>query len=141
MGGGGRLHFQLLYKQCKRNQQACFSPTCHSAELLLQNLFLSVLLPHSSIVCPFCPGSKGLTLTPGLRVRGRNVTTQVAGRKGFPHVIYARLWRWPDLHKNELKHVKFCQYAFDLKYDSVCVNPYHYERVVSPGIGLSIPSV
>ncbi|RXG66412.1 Mothers against decapentaplegic-like protein 4, partial [Armadillidium vulgare] len=62
-------------------------------------------------------------------------------RKGFPHVIYAKIWRWPDLHKNELKHVKYCQYAFDLKCDSVCVNPFHYERVVSPGIDLTTLSI
>jgi len=60
---------------------------------------------------------------------------QVAGRKGFPHVMYSRIWRWPDVHKNELKHFKFCAYGFDLKMEGICVNPYHYERVVPTGIG------
>jgi len=69
------------------------------------------------------------------------ICQQVAGRKGFPHVVYARIWRWPDLHKNELKHCKCCQFAFELKHDNVCVNPYHYERVICPGIGSIIFSI
>ncbi|CAD6190641.1 unnamed protein product [Caenorhabditis auriculariae] len=54
---------------------------------------------------------------------------QVAGRKGFPHVVYGKLWRYPDLHKNELKHVEHCRNAFELKSDTVCINPYHYNYV------------
>ena len=49
------------------------------------------------------------------------------------NLMYDIRFRWPDLHKNELKHISVCQYAFDLKCDLVCVNPYHYERVISPG--------
>ena len=85
----------------------------------------------------------------------------MAARKGFPHVIYAKIWRWPDLHKNELKQADFCQYGFDHKDKDlvrlvffqmraasscilhaffpfqVCVNPYHYNRVIGPGLDLS----
>ncbi|CAH8462991.1 unnamed protein product [Schistosoma rodhaini] len=57
---------------------------------------------------------------------------QIAGRKCLPHIIYSRIWRWPDLHRNELRHSKHCLFGFELKQDCVCINPYHYERVVSP---------
>uniref|UniRef100_A0A8I5ZQC4 Mothers against decapentaplegic homolog n=1 Tax=Rattus norvegicus TaxID=10116 RepID=A0A8I5ZQC4_RAT len=58
---------------------------------------------------------------------------QVSHRKGLPHVIYCRLWRWPDLHSHhELKAIENCEYAFSLKKDEVCVNPYHYQRVETP---------
>ncbi|XP_046901460.1 mothers against decapentaplegic homolog 2 [Hypomesus transpacificus] len=58
---------------------------------------------------------------------------QVSHRKGLPHVIYCRLWRWPDLHSHhELRAMEACQYAFHLKKDEVCVNPYHYQRVETP---------
>ncbi|GIY33393.1 mothers against decapentaplegic homolog 2 [Caerostris darwini] len=58
---------------------------------------------------------------------------QVFKKKGLPHVIYCRLWRWPDLQSHhELKAIESCEYAFNLKRDEVCVNPYHYRRVETP---------
>ncbi|KAK3096007.1 hypothetical protein FSP39_021890 [Pinctada imbricata] len=57
--------------------------------------------------------------------------------KDFPMLFMPGFGDGQTYIRTELKHAKFCQYAFDLKQDSVCVNPYHYERVVSPGIDLS----
>lgn len=55
--------------------------------------------------------------------------------KGLPHVIYCRLWRWPDLQSHhELRAIEHCEYAFTQKRDEVCVNPYHYQRIQTPGV-------
>ncbi|MFH4977104.1 hypothetical protein AB6A40_003813 [Gnathostoma spinigerum] len=59
---------------------------------------------------------------------------QVAGRKGVPHVVYARIWRWPNVNKNELQKLPICNISADNQ-DVICINPYHYERIVSSGIG------
>lgn len=58
---------------------------------------------------------------------------QVSHRKCLPHVIYCRLWRWPDLQTHhELRAVENCEYNYYLKKDDVCINPYHYVRVEAP---------
>ena len=58
---------------------------------------------------------------------------QVSHRKGLPHVIYCRVWRWPDLQSHhELKPLEICEYPFSSKQKEVCINPYHYKRVESP---------
>ena len=50
-------------------------------------------------------------------------------------MIYCRVWRWPDLQSHhELKPLDICEYPFDAKQKDVCINPYHYRRVESPGI-------
>ncbi|XP_063391339.1 mothers against decapentaplegic homolog 3 [Cydia fagiglandana] len=56
-------------------------------------------------------------------------------RKGLPHVVYCRLWRWPQLQsQHELKPVDHCEFAYQLKKDEVCINPYHYHKIDSPAL-------
>ncbi|EZA55005.1 Mothers against decapentaplegic-like protein [Ooceraea biroi] len=72
---------------------------------------------------------------------GDNGVQGVRG-KGLPHVIYCRLWRWPDLQSHhELKAIEHCEYAFTQKRDEVCVNPYHYQRIQTPGTPASVGSL
>lgn len=60
---------------------------------------------------------------------------QQTHRKGLPHVIYCRLWRWPELQSHhELRPLDHCEYAFTAKRDEVCINPYHYNRIESPAL-------
>ena len=45
---------------------------------------------------------------------------QVSHRKGLPHVIYCRVWRWPDLQSHhELKPLDCCEYPFTAKQKDV----------------------
>ncbi|XP_052899310.1 protein mothers against dpp [Anopheles moucheti] len=77
-----------------------------------------------------CPGQPSKCVTIPRSLDGR---LQVSHRKGLPHVIYCRVWRWPDLQSHhELKPLETCQYPFSAKQKEVCINPYHYKRVESP---------
>ncbi|KAI2809448.1 hypothetical protein BLOT_000597 [Blomia tropicalis] len=76
------------------------------------------------------PGSPSKCVTIPRSLDGR---LQVSHRKGLPHVIYCRVWRWPDLQSHhELKPVEHCAFPFSSKQKDVCINPYHYRRVESP---------
>lgn len=78
-----------------------------------------------------CPGQPSSCVTIPRSLDGR---LQVSHRKGLPHVIYCRVWRWPDLQSHhELKPLECCEFPFGSKQKEVCINPYHYKRVESPG--------
>ncbi|KAK6107158.1 MH2 domain family protein [Brugia pahangi] len=58
---------------------------------------------------------------------------QVSQRKCLPHVIYCRMWRYPELaSSHQLKSVPHCRFPYSKKLESVCVNPYHYEKIENP---------
>ena len=76
------------------------------------------------------PCSECITLTRSLDGR-----LQVSHRKGLPHVIYCRIFRWPDLqNQHELRGIPSCKYTFASKQVEICINPYHYERVIDTNI-------
>ncbi|XP_077014197.1 mothers against decapentaplegic homolog 9 [Tamandua tetradactyla] len=77
-----------------------------------------------------CPGQPSRCVTIPRSLDGR---LQVSHRKGLPHVIYCRVWRWPDLQSHhELKALECCEFPFGSKQKEVCINPYHYRRVETP---------
>ena len=87
----------------------------------LEELELALSQPTSPSKCVTIPRS----------LDGR---LQVSHRKGLPHVIYCRVWRWPDLQSHhELKALDICEFAFSRNKKEVCINPYHYRRVETPG--------
>uniref|UniRef100_A0A8D2BA10 MH1 domain-containing protein n=1 Tax=Sciurus vulgaris TaxID=55149 RepID=A0A8D2BA10_SCIVU len=77
-----------------------------------------------------CPGQPSHCVTIPRPLDGR---LQVSNRKALPHVIYCRVWRWPDLQSHhELKPLECCKFPFGFKQKEVCINPYHYKRIESP---------
>ena len=96
----------------------------------LEDLEFAIANPHKPSKCVTIPRS----------LDGR---LQVSHRKGLPHVIYCRVWRWPDLQSHhELRPVEACQYPFQSSRQQqqsnspeqveVCINPYHYDRIENP---------
>jgi hypothetical protein len=82
------------------------------------------------VLCYPNPSSECITIARSLDGR-----LQVSHRKGLPHVIYCRIYRWPDLqNQHELRAIDSCKYSFASKQNEICINPYHYERIELPSI-------
>ncbi|XP_055332823.1 mothers against decapentaplegic homolog 3-like [Paramacrobiotus metropolitanus] len=58
---------------------------------------------------------------------------QVSQRKGLPHFIYCRIFRYPDLTSpHQLRSTETCSNGYNSRKEAVCINPYHYDRVPAP---------
>lgn len=48
------------------------------------------------------------------------------------------MWRYPELaSSHQLKSVPHCRFPYSKKLESVCVNPYHYEKIENPRMSYS----
>ncbi|KAL3085186.1 hypothetical protein niasHS_010255 [Heterodera schachtii] len=77
------------------------------------------------------PGSSSNCVTIPRSLDGR---LQVSHRKGLPHVIYCRVWRWPNLQSTT-----DCMFPYDGRSEQICINPYHYHRIEMLGQSKPVP--
>ncbi|CAD5221220.1 unnamed protein product [Bursaphelenchus xylophilus] len=83
------------------------------------------------------PGIRSKCVTIPRSLDGR---LQVSHRKGLPHVIYCRVWRWPTIQSHhEVRPIPDCRYPYDSRGDNICINPYHYQRVDQHPTTSSLP--
>ncbi|CAD6188227.1 unnamed protein product [Caenorhabditis auriculariae] len=101
---------EALVKKLKKKKSACGS---------LEDLEFALANPGIPSRCVTIPKS----------LDGR---LQVSHKKGLPHVIYCRVWRWPDVVSHqELRAIPECSFPYETssKTQHICINPYHYQRV------------
>lgn len=113
---------EALVKKLKKKNNGC--GTLEDLECVLAN-------PSANSRCITIPKS----------LDGR---LQVSHKKGLPHVIYCRVWRWPDISsQHELRSIETCSYPYESSSKTmyICINPYHYQRLSRPhGMNSSMPS-
>lgn len=69
-----------------------------------------------------------------LYYRSLDGRVQFSQRKVLPHLLCVQMWRFPDVqHHYELKAMDSCHYAFNLKKEEICINPYHYNKLETTG--------
>lgn len=81
--------------------------------------------------------SRCIQLPPNYRSQSDESDTQItpAIREIPPHRLMCRIWRWPDLTPMDtLKSVPTCQHNHrQTASGNVCLNPYHWSRVIQTG--------
>lgn len=70
-----------------------------------------------------------------IRIGGGHGGTVKGQVTATPRTLCCQLWRWPELNddgEHVLKRLPDCQ-AGDTTAESVCCNPYHWSRLITPG--------
>ena len=71
------------------------------------------------------------TISTDIHLYGEDKATTSLSTLGMNSLSIKIIW----FIKNELKALPNCQFAYEKKMDMVCVNPFHYERIVTGGSG------